>query len=142
MSVFERACLIIYRVAEKGLEIFLVQDENEENPVWSIPKSEIIKLNPDLAEKEMIELDPVDSSEGKCQAIAVEGDWHDIPSLREYIEQDVKFVKKSIQSVLPDSEKGIFLGIKEAIKKVLPHEYAFLKELKEILSAKNQVENL
>jgi len=145
MSVFEKACLIIYRYAEKGLEIFLVSDPGEENPVWSIPQREIPPVSkPIIAEEtELIELDCVESDDGmKCRAIAIEADYHDIPSMRSIIKQDVMYVKDKVKSIIPELEQGTFVALKEAVKKVMPHEYAFLKELKEVLTDRNTVKNL
>ena len=39
--------------------------------------------------------------------------------------------------LLPDSEKGRFIALKEAIKKIRPHQNQALKELKDILVEKN-----
>ncbi len=145
MSVFEKACLIIYRYAEKGLEIFLVSDQGEENPVWSIPQREIPSVpEPIVAEEtELIELDGVESDDGmKCRAIAIEGDYHDIPSMRSIIKQDVLYVKDRVKTIIPELEQGTFVALKEAVKKVMPHEYSFLKELKEVLTDRNTVKNL
>ena len=146
MSVFEKACLIIYRFAEKGLEIFLVSDPGEENPVWSIPQKHIpqVPQSPMVVEEtELIELDSVESADGtKCRALAIEGDYHDIPSMRSIIKNDVLYVKDIVKAIIPELEQGTFVAVKEAVKKVLPHEYAFLKELKEVLNDRNTVKNL
>ncbi len=145
MSVFEKACLIIYRFAEKGLEIFLVSDPGDENPVWSIPQKQIPQVPEPIVveETELIELDCVECNEGmKCRAIAIEGDYHDIPSMRSIIKNDVLYVKDRVKTIIPELEQGTFVAVKEAVKKVLPHEYAFLKELKEVLTDRNTVKNL
>lgn len=140
MSVFERAFVIIYRFAEKGLEIFLVSDSEDANPVWSIPQRETKVTNDGL---EMIELDPVQIDD-ECQgnAVAVEGDWHDLPSMRSLMKEDIQYVKGKIKEALPHSEEGAFVAVKDAFRKVLPHEYAMLKELKEILTDRNAVKNI
>ncbi len=145
MSVLERACFIIYRFAEKGLEIFLVSKPGEENPVWSIPQDDIPKAPDSLVSEtaKMIELDSIELEEGRrCRAIAIEGDYHDIPSMSTLVKQDVVYVKDKVKSLIPDIEQGTFVVLKEAFKKVLPHEYAFLRELKEILTDRNTVQNL
>ena len=145
MSVFEKACLIIYRYAEKGLEIFLVSESGDENPVWSIPQQEIPKTEETLVHDtaEHIELDSVQSEDGvTCRAVAIEGDYHDIPSMRSIVKEDVQYVKDRVKSIIPELEQGTFVAVKEAVKRVMPHEYAFLKELKEILTDRNTVKNL
>ena len=47
-----------------------------------------------------------------------------------------------IMEKIREMEKGSFFAFKEALKKVLPHQYAFLKELKEILSDRNSTKNI
>ena len=139
MSKDEKANLLIYRLGTKGLEVFLVNDEeNKEN--WSMPTG-----NPEQAKaisvnaKESIELEPVEEVDGVFeQAYAVEADWHDIPSIKSILKHDVKFMKKAIKKMVPDMmSKGAFVAVKVAFKKVLPHQYEMIKELKDILIEKN-----
>ncbi len=145
MSIFDKACLIIYRYAEKGLEIFLVNDPGDENPVWSIPQQEIPKAEDRFVneETEMIELDSVEVEDGqRFRGVAIEGDYHDIPSMRSLVKNDVIYVKDKIKSMIPELEQGTFVAVKEAFKKVLPHEYELLKELKDILADRNLLKNI
>ena len=87
----------------------------------------------------VIELDPVRQENGEVEeAWAVEGDWHDIPSLKSLLYDDALFLKDKIK----DMEKGAFFVVKEAFKKVLPHQYQLLKELKEILADRNSTKNI
>ena len=131
----KKISLIIYRFRERGLEIFLTNDsENAEN--WSIPEGE---LNNQLSQDRMIELDPVQQENGATEeAYAVEGDWHDIPSLKSMLYEDALQLKEQLKTM----DKGTFVAVKEAVKKVLPHQYKFLKELKEILVDRNSVKDL
>lgn len=145
MSVFERACLIIYRFAEKGLEVFLINEQSEESSVWSIPQQDILTTTNDLVSQEanMIEIDPIQMDEGgRFRAIAIEGDYHDIPSMRSLMKEDVIYIKDKIKTMVPELEQGTFVAVKEAFKKVLPHEYAMLKELREILNDRNLLKYL
>ena len=145
MSIFDKACLIIYRYAEKGLEIFLVNDPGDENPVWSIPQQDIPKAENKFVrdETEMIELDSVEVEDGqRFRGVAIEGDYHDIPSMRSLVKNDVIYVKDKIKSMIPELEQGTFVAVKEAFKKVLPHEYELLKELKDILADRNLLKNI
>ena len=145
MSLFDRACLIVYRFAEKGLEIFLVNDAGDDNPVWAIPQQDVPRDSPKLLDDaiNLIEFDSIEHEDGKkYRAIAIEGDYHDIPSMRSLVRKDVIYVKDKIKTMIPELEKGSFVAVKEAVKKVLPHEYAFLKELKEILSDRNLIQNM
>ncbi len=144
MSVFEKACLIIYRFAEKGLEVFLI-NEGEESSVWSIPQQDIPSMSSDLLSEEarMIEIDPIELEEGtRIRAIAIEGDYHDIPSMRSLVKQDVLYVKDKVKAMIPELEQGTFVAVKEAFKKVMPHEYELIKELKEILTDRNLLKYL
>ncbi|MDX1941020.1 MAG: hypothetical protein SFU99_10745 [Saprospiraceae bacterium] len=131
----KKISLIIYRFRERGLEVFLMNNaENEEN--WSIPEGE---LNNQLSQDRMIELDPVQQENGATEeAYAVEGDWHDIPSLKAMLYEDAMQLKEQLKTM----DKGTFVAVKEAVKKVLPHQYKFLKELKEILVDRNSVKDL
>jgi predicted NUDIX family NTP pyrophosphohydrolase len=87
----------------------------------------------------LIELDPVEQENGAVeQGWAVEADWHEIPSLKSMLYEDALQIMEKIREM----EKGSFFAFKEALKKVLPHQYAFLKELKEILSDRNSTKNI
>ena len=139
MHFSKKVNLIIYRFREKGLEIFLINSEDGKN--WQIPTGPMNQDKPRslLGEDRLIELDPVSQEDGKKEeALAVEGEWHDIPSLKAMMHEDARFLKEKLEEM----EKGTYLTIKEALKKVLPHQYAFLKELKDILSDRNSLKDL
>ena len=54
------------------------------------------------------------------------------------IKEDAHFMKNTIKQMIPDLEqRGSYFAIKEAFKKVLPNQYEFLKELKDIIRDKN-----
>lgn len=140
MSVLDCARLIIYRINKKGLEIFLVQGQGEDALKWQIPQGNLhsnheYNLN---AEERMIQLDSISNGDELMRALAIECDWHEIPSVRAMIKEDVRIVKDQIKQRIPELEKGTFFAVKEAFKKVLPHEYAMLKELKDVVSDRNQ----
>lgn len=140
MSISKKASLIIYRFKEKGLEIFLV-NPNEEQDQWEIPGGQLSMQDtqPLLDEDRLIELDPVEKTKGELEeALAVEGDWHEIPSLKGMLYEDAIQLKEKLK----DMENGTFFGVKEAFKKVLPHQYKFLKELKDVLLDRNSVKDL
>jgi hypothetical protein len=143
MSVFNTVRVIVYRFHEKGLEVFLEHTGLEEDG-WRIPFGKIKKykeLNPD-ANLEIIELDPVEGDEGTCRTYAIEGDWHDIPSIRKLVKEDIKLVANKVANVVPDIEKGTYVVLKETFKKVLPQEYEVLHELKDILLHRNLLKNI
>lgn len=143
MALLDKANLIIYRIREKGLEVFLVnRPEKAEKDQWTLPQGKIndpAKAIALLQRDQTFELDPVENTEGLTEnAIAVEGDWHDIPSLKSLIKDDALFMKDTIKKMIPDHEqRGTYFAIKEAFKKVLPNQYEFLKELKDIIRDKN-----
>ncbi len=144
MALLDKANLIIYRIREKGLEVFLVNptEKNQAEDAWTLPQGKINDPSKAIAllqREQTFELDPVENVEGEAEnAIAVEGDWHDIPSLKSLIKEDVHFMKNTIKQMIPDLEqRGSYFAIKEAFKKVLPNQYEFLSELKDIIRDKN-----
>ena len=138
MSVLDTARVIIYRFHEKGLEIFLVNSDLENDPdIWKLPKGNVhaATKNPNM---DSIQLESQKDEKGReVKTLAVEGEWHDIPSLRGMLKHDVKLVKSKLLEVAPEMEKGGFFAVKEAFKKVMPEEYNALKELKSILRDRN-----
>lgn len=141
MQTNEQVDVIIYRVGEKGLEVFLVNpsEKTGSEDQWKTPTAG--EYSPHRLVN-CIELDPVTNAEGEARkAIAVEADWHEIPSLRALMYEDYRVAKEKaklhIKSLLPDLDKGAFFAVKEAFKRILPEQYAFLKELKDIISEKN-----
>ncbi len=141
MNVFDCARVIIYRINQKGLEIFLVKsDQNPEAANWQIPQGNLEPQHADQlnSTERYIELDPVTHEDQLHPAVAIECDWHEIPSIRAMVKEDVRIVKHQIKQHIPALEQGTFFAVKEAFKQVLPHEYAMLKELKDILIDRNQ----
>lgn len=135
MSVFDKVRLVIYRVNQKGLEVFLINDGAEK---WTLPQGVLPSIAPSTDTH--IQLESVECTDGeKHNALAIEGDWHEIPSIRALIKKDVKIVKAELKERIPELEKGSFVVVKDAFKKVLPHEYAMLKELKDIIRDRNSV---
>ncbi len=143
MKLLNNARVIIYRFHEKGLEIFLINSDLENDPdIWNIPSGSMSKQLEE-SEEEIIVLDSsIDDKGQEIQTLAIEGDWHDIPSIRGMLKHDVKLAKKIVNHVLPSMKDGAFFGIKEAFKKVLPQEYAALKEVKDIILDRNILKNM
>lgn len=141
MSVLDFVRVVVYRFHEKGLEVFLVNSEMQNDPdIWKIPKAELKNLQQC---EDCIELDPVTDHDGSTHhTVAVPGDWHDIPSIRGMIKHDIKLAKETIKEVVPGIEKGTFFAVKEAVKHTMPEEYKALKELKDILFDRNLVKNI
>ena len=84
MSVLDLARIIIYRFHEKGLEIFLINNEmKQDNDIWKIPQGLTHQLKEDALLKNVIDLDETEDEHGRTiKTFAIEGDWHDIPSIR------------------------------------------------------------
>ncbi|MFN4080769.1 MAG: hypothetical protein ACK4NS_07685 [Saprospiraceae bacterium] len=141
--------VIIYRMGEEGLEVFLMNQnpsEVSEAQRWQTPEAPEGVANQAII-SQCIELEPTQNADGASRkAIAVEAEWYDIPSLRALIYEDYRVAKERayehLNNLMPDLEKGAFFAIKEAFKKIMPDQYAFLKELKDILTEKNTVKNI
>ena len=127
MGLRKHARLIIYRFRERGLEVFLTQQSDR----WGLPEGELRTDNP-----EAIALEPAEDRE---EAIAVEGDWHEIPSLKQMLYEDAGELKDR----LLDLESGTFLTIKDALKNHLsPGQVQFLRELVEVVTDRNSVRDI
>jgi hypothetical protein len=139
----EQVDVIIYRVRENGLEVFLVDQENDGSLIAPLAGDDPQQR----LDSRFIELDPVSDPDGVTRkAIAIEADWHEIPSLRALIYEDYRVAKEKARShlmhLLTNFEKGTYVAVKEAVKRVMPAQYAFLKELKDIIADKNQANSI
>jgi hypothetical protein len=134
-DIFKKAHVIIYRIRQRGLEVFLVNNELE-GDAWQFPQAPTTKT----MRSNGIELDPIEKDGEEHRAVAVEGDWHDIPSLKGLIKQDLRLVTDKVFDEL--EKHGSYFVVKDAVKKLMPQQYAFLKELKEIIAEKNSVQDL
>jgi len=142
MNVLDKVRLVIYRFHEKGLEVFLINPELENDPeIWNLPMGSV-KTQLGLEGKELIKLGITELDGSELTTYAIEADWHQIPSVRGIIKHDVKRVKNKIQKTLPKVEEGAYFCVKEAIKKVMPNEYKMLKELKDIMLDRNIATNI
>lgn len=147
MDVIDQVRIVVYRFHEKGLEILLVNHDLENDPdIWKIPQEKArnrFGVADSNSSYEMIELDPIQDRKGRLiRTIAIEGDWHDIPSIKALVKYDIRLIKNKIKEAVPELEKGSFIAIKEALKKVMPNEYSALKELKDILWDRNILLNI
>ncbi len=143
MSVFDQARIIVYRCHEKGLEVLLLNTGRSPED-WCIPNTEIPNKTHNLdSQHSIIELEPTTNEDGTAtRTFAIEGDFHDIPSIRKMIKNDVAIVKYKIKNKIPEFEKGSYFAMKEAFKKILPNEYEMLHELKEIIMDRNLIRNI
>lgn len=144
MSVNKQVDVLIYRVRETGLEVFLIHAEQQEGEVApSLSAPSATDYAPGHLSAHFIELEPVTDANGDARnAIAIEADWHEIPSLRALIYEDYRVAKEKaklhLKNFVPALERGAYVAVKEAFKRVMPEQYAFLKELKDIVADKNQ----
>ncbi len=129
--------LIIYRVKNAGVEVFVLPAEEAEK--WRSPEAAVL-----FSPQNGIALEPFASPEGLKNAVAVEADWHEIPSLRALVREDYEVakgkLKARIKAVLPSFEQGAYVSMKDALRKAAPEQYQFLKELKDILLERNAVQ--
>ena len=127
MGLRKKARLIIYRFRERGLEVFLTRQSEE----WGLPGGDLKVDNADL-----ISLEPAEDRE---EAFAVEGDWHEIPSLKQMLYEDAGELKERLKEL----ESGTFLTFKDALKNRLsPGQVQFLRELLEVVTDRNSVRDI
>lgn len=124
--------VVLYRYTNDNLEVYLVQDEGAvaeslpETEQWSLPDS-TYQSEAEFADKTGMateyneEIIPLEHPTVLDKVLALETQMEDAVS---------KFVEIR-------NQKGSFFAIKEAFKKVLPHQYSYLKELTEVLSDRN-----
>jgi hypothetical protein len=118
MGLRKKVNLIIYRFRERGLEVFLTRQSDE----WGLPGGDLQADN----QSDLIELEPTADQE---EAVAVEGDWHEIPSLKQMLFEDAG----ELAGRLVEMESGAFLTVKEALKERLsPSQVEFLRELRDV----------
>ncbi len=134
MNVFDSVRLIIYRCHEKGLEVLLIRpDLKEDKTIWRLPHARL-----DMTDLSGIELDESSDEHGnKVRNIAIEADWHEIPSVRGIIKHDIKRLQSKVKKITKPIDNCNYITVKEALKEVMPHEYQALKELKDIIVDKN-----
>ncbi|MBK9272366.1 MAG: hypothetical protein IPM48_12300 [Saprospiraceae bacterium] len=137
MGVRNNIRLIVYRMHVKGLEI-LTSKGSLSLLEGTHLKTQIPVLNTD----HIIQFDTQDQDGMQITNLAIEADWHEIPRVRTMIKEDIKLVKDTIWHMIPEWKDYSYMAAKEALKKALPHEYAALKELKEILIDRNLVKNI
>lgn len=137
MNVLDSARLILYRCHEKGLEVLLINPDLKEDPIaWKrIPQG---ALNVE-GWQERIELANYPDEDGNLvKTIAIEADWHEIPSVRGIIKHDIKRLGSKVKKAIsPTLDNCNYVSVKKALKEVLPNEYQALKELKDIIIDRN-----
>ncbi len=139
MTLLNQARIALYRFHVKGLEVFLINNELDTDPeVWKLPYCQSSDVQDQYGDQNLIEIE----GEAGEKLVAIEGDWHNLPSIRGLIKHDIKIAKSIIKENIPGIENGTFVAVKELVKKTLPEEYALIKELKDVLIDRNTVKNL
>ena len=128
MDLRDKLHLVIYRVRERGLEIFVRDGEGD---ALELPEAiDGLDLG---ADESFIALD---RDEAAARGFAVEGDYHDIPSLKGLLLDDARRLRDRLRE-LPAAEEGSFVAIKSVAKRLLPEQYRMLSELRDILVDRN-----
>ncbi len=127
MNVLDQVRVILYRCHEKGLEVLLIEPNLKNDPsAWKeLPQASFVEET-----YEGICIDSTCSKGHPLKAVAIEADWHQIPSLRGIVRHDIERLKSKVN-------RCNYICVKEALKEVLPDEYAALKELKDIITDRN-----
>lgn len=128
MDLRQKLHLVIYRVRERGLEIFVRDGDGDS---LELPEA-ISGMDP----AELEEYIALDRDEDGSRGVAVEGDYHDIPSLKGLLLDDARRLRNRLRE-LPAAEEGSFVAVKSAAKRILPEQYRMLSELRDILVDRN-----
>ncbi len=136
MDIRDKLHLVIYRVRERGLEIFVRRGENfddlelpEGNGDYDLEQIRRIR-------EEIIALENAEDADGIRRGLAIEADYHDIPSLKKLLLGDARRLRQQLQD-LPSAEEGSFVAVREVARRLLPQQYRLLKELRDILVDRN-----
>ncbi len=129
MMTKKKMGMVIYRYNEnEDLEIFMVGDGSQ----MELPQSDFTSSDDFEAETGIAAADNEDVIELDGEEFSPKGGLrHTAIALEAKMEEKIqKFlhIKK---------EEGNYIAMKEAVRKVIPHQYAILKELKDILMQRN-----
>lgn len=124
---------------EKGMEVCLWQDNGHINRFISEQINSV--QYPQLSS--LVHLETQSDEEGNLIAtLAISAEELYQPSVRSLLKEDVRLAKELWQAILLTAEKGSYVAIKEAFKKALPNEYRLLRELKDVITHRNLLENI
>lgn len=132
MDLIRKITLIIYRFRERGLEIFLL--EGEDASTLSLPEEQKISVLPEKFTDQATLI----SKEDDKETWALELEEEDIPSLKWLLYEDAKYVSEKLIS----GDSGTYIKVKDALKKVMPQQYKWIKELKDVLLDRNSVRDI
>ncbi len=152
MSGKTSAGILLYRMAENGLEVFLVHPggpywAKKDEKAWSVPKGEFEtgEDSLDAAKREFkeetgfditgnfIELTPLRQPSGKVVYVwAVEGNI-DATSIKSNMFSMEWPPRSGKEQDFPEVDKGGWFTIAQAQEKLLPGQRGFLEQLKKII---------
>lgn len=152
MSGKTSAGILLYRMAENGLEVFLVHPggpywAKKDEGAWSVPKGEFEagEDSLDAAKREFkeetgfditgnfMELTPLRQPSGKVVYVwAVEGNI-DATSIKSNMFSMEWPPRSGKEQEFPEVDKGSWLTIAQAQEKLLPGQRGFLEQLKKII---------
>jgi hypothetical protein len=132
MGLIRKITLIIYRFKERGLEIFLL--EGEDSSKLSLPEEQNLVSLPE----KFTEQATLISKGNDKETWALELEEEDIPSLKWLLYEDAKNISEKIIS----GEGGTYIRVKDALKKIMPQQFKWIKELKDILLDRNSVRDM
>ena len=135
MQLKDKLHLVIYRVRERGLEVF-VRDADANTLELPAHASSPVSEEQLLRTHGGIELEEGVDLEVHNRGLAIEGDYHDIPSLKGLLLDDARRLKRSLTDS-PTLDGGRFVGLRVLAKRLLPEQYRMVKELRDIIVDRN-----
>ena len=134
MELRDKLHLIIYRIRERGLEIFVRDDARDS--AFTLPEGdgEFDLARLERLRDEIIALER--DGDGEARGLAIEADYHDIPSLKGLLLDDARRLRDHLRG-LPQSPEGSFVAVKDVARQLMPQQYRLLKELRDILVDRN-----
>ncbi len=118
--------MLRYRYQNEKLEVYLIKTpKNTDN--WQLPLEEASPPNMRIQNEDIIELDRPTELKGLLENV-----WA--------MEEKVESAFNKFTHI--QQNEGTYIALKEAFKKIMPSQYAFLKELQEVLSDRNLVKNI
>ena len=141
MTVRNKISLIVYRIHEKGVEV-LIPKATPPLENWMLYQGVPIQADQIEQLPGLIEVNTIQDDGSEIRTIAIEADWHDIPRIRSLIKNDVYYMKDKISTLVPELDQGAYVAVKKLVKKLMPNEYAVLKEIKDIICDRNLLINI
>jgi hypothetical protein len=127
MSIPGSLKVILYRYAEKGLEVLLQETDDNKFKIPGLTEKESLLLTKN--NEHMMFDDNRSSNIKHSKVVAVSLD-------DKFLDKD-DATSRTLQQWFHKNQNNKYVALKEVFKKVLPNEYALLKEFKDILTDRN-----